>query len=114
MDETKLLAAIAYFEDAIRESDEIMEGCTPSLQSELTEQKGHFVVALEAMRRAPLPDNKALTNADRIRAMGDEELAVTLMCPNEMGLAEIPCDHDDGKNCCVCLLNWLKQPAGEG
>lgn len=62
-----------------------------------------------AMAMMPPP-----TNADRIRAMSDEELAVTLMCPNEMGLAEIPCDHDDGKNCCVCLLNWLKQPAGEG
>lgn len=53
------------------------------------------------------------THADRIRAMSDEELAVTLMRPNEMGMAEIPCDHSDDKNCCECLLNWLKQEAGE-
>lgn len=45
------------------------------------------------------------TNADRIRAMSDEELAVTLMCPNEMGMAEIPCDHSDSCNCC----KWLTQ-----
>ena len=29
------------------------------------------------------------TNADRIRNMTDEELAVNMMCPNENGLAEI-------------------------
>lgn len=53
------------------------------------------------------------TNGDRIRSMSDEELAVTLMCPNEMGVAEIPCDHSDDKNCCRCLLDWLRQPAKE-
>lgn len=53
------------------------------------------------------------TNADHIRAMSDEKLAVMLKCPNEMGMAEIPCDHSDDKNCRKCLLAWLKQPAGE-
>lgn len=42
--------AIAYFEDAIKESDEIIADCSPDLQAELTEQKGHFVVALEVLR----------------------------------------------------------------
>lgn len=51
-----------------------------------------------------------MTNGDRIRSMTDEELAVTLMCPNEMGMAEIKCDHSDDKNCCRCLLDWLNQP----
>ena len=53
------------------------------------------------------------SNADQIRSMSDEELAVTLTCPNEMGLAEIPCDHSDTRNCCKCLFNWLQQPAEE-
>lgn len=52
-------------------------------------------------------ETRTYTNADRIRAMSDEELAVTLMCPNEMGMADIPCDQ---KNCCKCLLDWLRQP----
>lgn len=51
-----------------------------------------------------------LANADRIRAMSDEELAATMMCPNEMGMADIPCDHSDQKNCYKCLLDWLRQP----
>ena len=52
---------------------------------------------------------KKPTNADRIRAMSDEELAVTIMCPNEICMAEIPCDHGDDKNCCQCCLDWLNQ-----
>jgi len=47
----KLEQAIAYFEDAIRESDEIIAECSEALQKELTEQKGHFEVALEAMKQ---------------------------------------------------------------
>ncbi|WP_265445064.1 hypothetical protein [Acetivibrio straminisolvens] len=48
---TKFEQAIAYFEDAIRESDEIIAECSEALQKELTKQKGHFEVALEAMKR---------------------------------------------------------------
>lgn len=55
-------------------------------------------------------ENSPQTNGDRIRSMSNIELAVTLVCPNEMGLAEIECDHSDGKNCCKCLLDWLDQP----
>lgn len=54
-----------------------------------------------------------MTNGDRIRNMSDKELAVTLMCPNEMGMAEIPCDHSDSCNCWKCLLYWLQQPYEE-
>ena len=46
----KYQAAIAYIEDAVRESDEIIAECSPALQAELTEQKQHFVVALDALR----------------------------------------------------------------
>lgn len=48
------------------------------------------------------------TNADRIRSMADEELVIHMMCPNEMGLAEIECDKIDCCNCYECLLNWLR------
>ena len=53
------------------------------------------------------------TNADRIRAMSDEELAMTMMCPNENGLAEIDCDQNDSCNCYECLLKWLRAEVEE-
>ncbi len=46
----EIKAAIAYFEDAVRESDEIIADCSPDLQAELIEQKKHFEVALAALR----------------------------------------------------------------
>lgn len=58
----------------------------------------------EPYREVELPKQ---TNADRIRSMTDEELAIHMMCPNEMGLAEIECDKSDSCNCYECLLNWL-------
>lgn len=47
----KLKQAIAYFKDAIRESDEIIAECSEALQKELMEQKKHFEVALDAMKK---------------------------------------------------------------
>jgi len=47
---TKLEQAIAYFENAIRESDEIIAECSEALQKDLMEQKKYFEVALEAMK----------------------------------------------------------------
>lgn len=52
---------------------------------------------------------KPMTNGDKIRAMSDEELAVTLMCPNDMGMSDIECDKSDDCNCAQCLYAWLKQ-----
>lgn len=43
--------AIKYFKDAIKESEEIMAECSEKLQKQLTEQKGHFEVALAAMKK---------------------------------------------------------------
>ena len=51
---------------------------------------------------------KPQTNADRIRSMTDEELAIHMMCPNEMVLAKIECDKSDRRNCYKCRLNWLR------
>ncbi len=58
-------------------------------------------------------EEQEITNADMIRAMSDEELAENLMCPNEMGIADIPCDKSDQCNCYKCLLDWLRQSAVE-
>lgn len=58
-------------------------------------------------------ESKKQTNADRIRSMTDEELAIHMMCPNEMGLAEIECDKSDSCNCYECLLKWLRAESEE-
>lgn len=56
-------------------------------------------------------DTKVLTNADRIRAMSDEELAAFLyddgeaMCKDQMVCSEYGCKD--------CILDWLKQPVRE-
>lgn len=51
------------------------------------------------------------TNADRVRVMTNDALARTLICPNDAGLDEIPCDKSDGCDCYACLLRWLAEPA---
>lgn len=51
-----------------------------------------------------------LANADRIRAMSDEELADWIVCPHG-NLCDSPGALDgDCPNCC---LQWLQQPAEE-
>ena len=49
-----------------------------------------------------------MTNADCIRSMSDEELAMNIMCPNENGLGEIECDKSESCNCYECILKWLQ------
>ena len=49
-----------------------------------------------------------MTNADRIRQMGDEELAVELMCPYG---SEGPVCGVNGKTCKECTLEWLLEVA---
>lgn len=49
-----------------------------------------------------------MTNGDLIRTMSDEELAVTITCPNETGMDNIQCNHSDSCNCRKCCLKWLK------
>ena len=56
---------------------------------------------------------KPQTNADRIRSMTDEDLAVSMMCPNENGLAKIDCEKNDNCNCYECLLKWLRAESEE-
>lgn len=54
-----------------------------------------------------------MTNFDVIKAMTAEELAVTITCPNDMGMAEIPCDYSGGNNCAQCCLSWLNAEIAE-
>lgn len=53
------------------------------------------------------------TNANLIRSMSDEELALNMMCPNENGLGEIGCDKSANCNCYECILNWLQSEVEE-
>lgn len=52
------------------------------------------------------------TNADRIRAMTDEELAETIPCPHMVNWKKgnyDTCVHPNGKDGCKkCMLNWLQ------
>lgn len=46
----KIFDAITYFEEAIEESDEIIDECSDDLKAELTRQMVHFEVALVGLR----------------------------------------------------------------
>ena len=54
------------------------------------------------------PDEYPQTNADRIRAMSDEELADVVANGVGCVLKAPHCMEDD---CTPCILKWLKQPA---
>ena len=49
------------------------------------------------------------TNADRIRAMTDEELVDVIGCP--FGIDADICFPQ--KSCAVCMLKWLRSPVEE-
>ena len=52
------------------------------------------------------------TNADRIRSMTDEELALAIMCPAEYDLnfnKNEKCNGEMNKNCYECSLKWLQE-----
>lgn len=53
------------------------------------------------------------TNADRIRAMSDEEL-----CKLLMSIPDVPCEQNGypekcNHKCAECITKWLQQPAEE-
>jgi len=49
--------AIEYFENAIRETDEVIEECSQRMKDELFDQKEHFTVGLAALREKLERDN---------------------------------------------------------
>lgn len=65
---------------------------------------------------------KPVTNADRIRAMTDEELAKTMHSTGDCPPRECPYAYADlsenggnitDKQCVECWLDWLKQEAND-
>lgn len=52
-----------------------------------------------------------MTNADRIRAMSDVELAVFLSDDDRVCPPKHPNCHKYVNNCAGCYLEWLQQPA---
>lgn len=54
-----------------------------------------------------------MTNADRIRAMSDKELAAVIMCPMEISGIKDLCEKNPGYTCVECSLQWLQEPAKE-
>lgn len=68
---------------------------------------------VNALANAGVPKDKPTTNADRIRAMSDEELAGFSMenCPPKKFDRELGCRIS--KPCVQCVFEWLKQPAEE-
>lgn len=69
-----------------------------------TDNKEHYKQT-EDFARKLIDHEKPKTNADRIRAMSDEELADVVVCPHT-GNWDL-CRDD----CKKCRLEWLKQPA---
>lgn len=87
----KLEQAIAYFEDAIRESDEIIAECSEALQKELIEQKRHFEIALEIMKKCTwIPVNEKLPEVDEY---GDVNV---LVCMDDEFIATATYVKDEG------------------
>ena len=74
------------------------------LHSDWSEPMAYIEYCVEG----PCPDEKHKTNADRIRAMSDEELAEfitnTDFCELTCGLEHV-CDGQ----CKIPVLNWLKR-----
>ena len=51
-----------------------------------------------------------MTNADKIRAMTDEELAFVVMCQDGQCPDGLTCEE---ANCFRCTLDWLKQEVSD-
>lgn len=77
---------------------------TPSYKSPCSECKGFSQYEYK----------KPMSNADRIRAMSDEELADVIMCPMEISCISDLCEKNLSYTCVECSLQWLREPAEEG
>ena len=73
-------------------------------------ENGNLAEWCNAWRIAAKESLQPKTNADRIRAMTDEELAYLIRC----GVCELigaTQDHCETNTCVDCVLGWLKQTA---
>ena len=72
-----------------------------------TDNREYYLLMQETARRCV--DGKPVTNADRIRAMSDEELADLIY--REIGYCAPTGDCEKTSNDCkACWLDWLHQP----
>lgn len=71
--------------------------------------------AIKLMKYCPVysPKPKPQTNADRIRAMTDEELA-EYMCRPQRVCPVDDCEECYADNCRKCILEWLKKEVEDG
>ena len=79
----------------------------------LAEQKFHNAAEKIAKELIANSHKQPKTNADRIRAMSDEDLEDFLlteewMCDTYISCSECPLRGEKG---CISILEWLKQPA---
>lgn len=77
-----------------------------------TDNREYYLLMQSTARRCV--DGGQTTNADRIRAMSDEELAEFIdRCEmSDIDYAKTFCDLCNGQyECDQCRLDWLKQPA---
>ena len=88
--------------------------CSNNPYADPTRKFSYYVPAEYACK---FKENKPKTNADKIRAMTDEELAHFISedyyvphCPIS-GLCLAEGEHE---GCEVCWLNWLKQEVADG
>lgn len=83
-----------------------------------TESREHYEAAQDFARRL-IDHAKPTTNADRIRAMSDEELYAWARKQIGCGFDFFPCvlvcdgkcGSYDAEKCKAKIMNWLKQPA---
>ena len=56
-----------------------------------------------------------MTNADKIRAMSDEELAgiISAICVVRDSVGDCPIDHGCNASCYKCSLDWVKSEVKE-
>lgn len=91
-----------------------MKGCTdcPAYAKCTVTYRGSACAALRGTYGID-SDPEVITNADRIRAMSDEELAEHIWpkfgCPN--GKNHVTCGYVG--DCKDCWIEWLQQPAKE-
>ena len=84
-----------------------------------TDNREYYLLMQETARCCV--DVKPMTNADRIRAMNDEELAVAISRGSNLDLCNIVCGGDckavatfnktSQQRCAEIVLEWLQQPA---
>jgi len=93
----KLEQAFTYFEDAIKESDEIIADCSPDLQAELIKQKEYFVIALTALEKQ-VPKSPIIQVTWKACPICNQGIGVNNKTPNPKAIAY--CWH------CGQKLDW--------